>query len=400
MKTMMNKILSVLAVFFFCLTTFTAGAANIIPAGTELYLKPNSNWKADGARFAAYFFTDNVGSEWVSMTDCDGDGIYEVNSPNKEYAKVIFCRMNPANTTNNWDKNSNFWNQTANLTYDGTNNTYTVEDGTWDNGNGTWSSHTQDYYIAGNGTAGNPWCNGNDWGANFADNKLQGTGDVRTITFKNVPPGVYKYKITRGSWNCDSWGYNGGDLTLELAQWSDVTVSFNVSTKYIETEANEVKDLMTVYLDPKVEGGGDWMVNNEARIAVYLFNSTDNTKYGWVSAKKDDNGLYYAQFPDAYNTYIWCRMKGDNGDNNWENRWNQTDNITYVADKTLTKLTSFGDGYAKSYQMINCTFPPIEEEFPVMVRINQFVESDPCNYLFQSFEEAWIVLKQIKTFAQ
>ena len=406
MKTRFNKIFSILAVFFFCLTTFTVGAVNL-KGGEVLYLKPNSNWTQANARFAIHLCNGSSAAEWVDMTK-EGS-YYKATVPSGDYKNVIFCRMNPAYSINDWNgdgKPTYVWNQTEDLEYNGCLNLYTIKDGVWtedkNNGgdNGTWSSHKEDYYIAGNGTAGNPWCNGNDWGANFADNKLQGTGDTKTITFEKVPPGVYKYKITRGSWDCESWGYNGGDLTLELAQWSDVTISFKVSTKFIETEANEVKDLMTVYLDPKVEGGGDWMVNNEARIAVYLFNSNDNTKYAWVSAKKDDNGLYYAQFPSEYDTYIWCRMKGDNGDNKWDNKWNQTDNITYDADKTLTKLTTFGDGYndvnAKSYQMINCTFPAIIPDEPVMVRINQFVESDPCNYLFQSFEEAWIVLKQNK----
>ena len=44
-----------------------------------LYLKPNSEWLSDGARFAAYFFGN--GDTWVSMTDSDADGIYEVAVP-------------------------------------------------------------------------------------------------------------------------------------------------------------------------------------------------------------------------------------------------------------------------------------------------------------------------------
>lgn len=103
-----------------------------------LYLKPNSNWKVDNARFAAYFFGN--GDKWVSMTDSDSDGIYEVNIPEGyDYGSgnVIFCRMNPNTTANNWN---NKWNQTADLAIpkDGT-NLYTVKDGTWDNGGGTWS---------------------------------------------------------------------------------------------------------------------------------------------------------------------------------------------------------------------------------------------------------------------
>ena len=107
------------------------------PEVTEnvLYLSPNTNWKADGARFAAYFFGD--GDAWVSMTDSDADGIYEVNIPVGGYTSVIFCRMNPNTTANNWD---NKWNQTADLTVptDGT-NLYTVAEGAWDKGEGAWS---------------------------------------------------------------------------------------------------------------------------------------------------------------------------------------------------------------------------------------------------------------------
>ena len=118
--------------------TITASAATI-PGGTKLYLKPNANWKVDNARFAAYFFGN--GEAWVSMTDADGDGVYECESPSKNYTNVIFCRMNPSTTANNWN---NKWNQTADLTYDGSKNFYTVKEGTWDKGGGTWGQYVVD----------------------------------------------------------------------------------------------------------------------------------------------------------------------------------------------------------------------------------------------------------------
>ena len=102
---------------------------------TVLYLTPNANWKIDGARFAAYFFGN--GEVWVDMTDEDGDGIYEVVVP-EGFVNIIFCRMNPNATDNNWN---NKWNQTEDLKVptDGT-NMYTVAEGTWDKGGGTWST--------------------------------------------------------------------------------------------------------------------------------------------------------------------------------------------------------------------------------------------------------------------
>lgn len=107
----------------------------VIPEAKKLYLVPNANWKSDNARFAAYFY--GSGEKWVGMTDEDGDGIYECELP-EGYPNVIFCRMNPGTTDNNWD---NKWNQTADLTVptDGT-NCYTVKEGTWDKGGGTWST--------------------------------------------------------------------------------------------------------------------------------------------------------------------------------------------------------------------------------------------------------------------
>lgn len=102
-----------------------------------IYFAPNSNWRQDDARFAAYFFGDGDLFVWVDMVDSNDDNIYEVNIPVGGYTKIIFCRMNPNTTSNNWD---NKWNQSADLTIptDGK-NLYTEESGAWDGGAGTWS---------------------------------------------------------------------------------------------------------------------------------------------------------------------------------------------------------------------------------------------------------------------
>ena len=103
-----------------------------IESVNKIYLKPNSNWKQSNARFAAYFFGN--GETWVSMTDSDGDGIYECEIPSG-YTKVIFCRMNPGASANNWN---NKWNQTGDLTIVEGYCLFTVPDGAWDNSTTTW----------------------------------------------------------------------------------------------------------------------------------------------------------------------------------------------------------------------------------------------------------------------
>ena len=104
-----------------------------------LYFKPNSSWNSGGARFAAYFFNNTAGTNtWASMTDSNGDGIFEVIIPDGTWINVIFCRMNGSVSTNNWD---NKWNQTGDLTLPtNSNNLYTKTSSTWDGDtSGTWS---------------------------------------------------------------------------------------------------------------------------------------------------------------------------------------------------------------------------------------------------------------------
>lgn len=102
---------------------------------TVLYLAPSSDWKQANARFAAYFFGN--GETWVSMNKL-GDNLYGVAVPTETvYPKVIFCRMNPDASANNWN---NRWNQTGDLAIptDGK-NLFTVPNGKWDGATTTWS---------------------------------------------------------------------------------------------------------------------------------------------------------------------------------------------------------------------------------------------------------------------
>ena len=116
--------------------------------GTVLYLKPNSNWTQGNARFAAYFFNDSkTKTVWESMTDYNGDGTFEVIVP-EGCTNIIFCRMNPKFSDNNWNPNNytdetkRVWDQTADLTVP-TNgkNLYTVPTGAWGGSNNDhWST--------------------------------------------------------------------------------------------------------------------------------------------------------------------------------------------------------------------------------------------------------------------
>ena len=227
MKSTLMRRLSILLVLALVLAMLPVAA--MAADSTTLYLSPNANWKKDGARFAAYFFGN--GETWVSMTDADADGVYEVEAP-AGYPNVIFCRMKPG-TTNNW---SNKWNQTADLKVptDGT-SLYTVAEGAWDKGAGAWSVYTPgdevtevttaplaySYYVVG---SMNSWtCADDALGMSDAD----GDG-IYSVTVA-LAAGSYTYKINIGNWDKE-WSDNGSDFSLSLAEACDVTFTLNPTT--------------------------------------------------------------------------------------------------------------------------------------------------------------------------
>ncbi|MGN0509327.1 MAG: hypothetical protein ACI4GX_08825 [Ruminococcus sp.] len=134
-KKLTAMMIAVMLVFSMCVTGISASAAAVSDGTRVVYLKPNSNWLKDSARFAVYLFQGSTNT-WTDMSDEDGDGYYEATLPEGEWEKIIFCRMNPNSTTNGW---STKWNQTSDLDIPDDMNCYTVKDATWDKGGGEWS---------------------------------------------------------------------------------------------------------------------------------------------------------------------------------------------------------------------------------------------------------------------
>ena len=105
------------------------------PDVTSLYLKPNSHWLEANARFAAYFFNDSTSTnEWHDLVQ-DGD-YYGIAIP-EGYNNVIFCRMDPATTANNWD---NVWTQTSDLTFSASSylNVLEIQGENWNASDADW----------------------------------------------------------------------------------------------------------------------------------------------------------------------------------------------------------------------------------------------------------------------
>lgn len=143
-KKSLSFVIVMMMVVSMMLVGMVSASAATISGGTVFYLDPGGDtlWAKDSARFAMYLCNGSSAATWVDMVAVSGTSYYSATVPaGQSHANVIFCRMNPSTTANNWD---NKWNQTSDLTYDGTKNLCIITD--WDKSS-TWST-----YSGGGGT--------------------------------------------------------------------------------------------------------------------------------------------------------------------------------------------------------------------------------------------------------
>ncbi len=102
-------------------------------------------------------------------------------------------------------------------------------------GDETTCGLVSDVYLTGNGT----WTGGEEW------NEKAAPMENNTISFKQLPAGQYKFKVTNGTWNrswgfgavdasCSTKGYTGdtdGNVVFSISAPADVTISFTANQK-------------------------------------------------------------------------------------------------------------------------------------------------------------------------
>ena len=91
------------------------------------------------------------------------------------------------------------------------------------------------YFVSGNGTTGNPWCDGKSWGATACPMTMSGTTGSRT--FNAVPAGTYQFKVTDGTnWygvakfsaSCSNLYATGNDnICFVITATQDITVTYD-----------------------------------------------------------------------------------------------------------------------------------------------------------------------------
>ncbi len=100
----------------------------------------------------------------------------------------------------------------------------------------------------------------------------------------------------------------------------------------------------TLYLTPNA----NWKTDG-ARFAAYFFGNGDT----WVSmtAVEGETDLYSVEAPAGYPNVIFCRMNPGAAANNWDNKWNQTDDLTVPTDDKVKFVVPDGiwDGASNDY---------------------------------------------------
>lgn len=184
----------------------SATATITIATNNTVYLRPNSNWLTDNARFAVYYW-DASNTGWADMTrvsECEE--VYMAQIP-ANYTNIIFCRMNPSTTENSFGESVK-WNQTADCEVKNT-QLYTIAEGVWDKGNGSWSTYTpveciNRWYVSGN-------FNNFSLTHPFTNNQVAITLAANT---------TYEFKIQHQVGNTYSWFGNPSTMTsTNCAGW-------------------------------------------------------------------------------------------------------------------------------------------------------------------------------------
>ena len=299
----------------------------------EIFFKPNANWKSDGARFAAWF----NGDKWKDLNK-NGD-LYSCEIPSGA-TEVIFCRMDPKKTANNWD---NKWNQTGHLSLT-TKNLYTLNEGEWGNKlylkpNSNWlqkDGNQKDprfaaYFFNSNSdyawvSMGNPvdevyscdipakvyknviFCrmNGgnetNDW-----NNKYNQSSDLKVPT-----DGKTLYTVKDGTWDKE-----GGSWSVKEGSWSTINGSITDLSEELTTKLSEIK------------------ATADAVYTIYL--SADGTS---IKTVEPYTGNYY--------------IRVDAADGKWYDYKNNKDNLMTYSAFSESDANSFGEKFSH-YKTAWCT---------------------------------------------
>lgn len=173
-----------------------------------------------------------------------------------------------------------------------------------------------------------------------------------------IPAGyVLRWGTDGEGWN--SIAFTGKTAAIEEEDWytpiqtwtssnaDDYTyVGLKTSSGYVWANRSEAR--RPVFLKPT----SAWD-HSSANFAIYYFDASSHTGWSAIMTDPDGDGIYEAWIPNnyAYTTVNFVRLNAT-GSTGWDNKWNQTGNITLPSDKNVFTITGgSGDAYTGEWSL-------------------------------------------------
>lgn len=325
-------------------------------SATDVYLVPNSNWLGGNARFAVYCFQGET-NQWVDMEAVDGaENTFKATVDETKFQNLIFCRMNPATTENNWD---NKWSQSVDLTVPTDNKVvYHVKDATWDKGGGEWTALGEDpgpietvYVVTGSSAVifGTTWNNSSACVlAKQADGSYVWTKEDVELTASTIE---YKY-LEKGTW--DGWqlpakGSEPGNasFTIDKSGKYDLTftLSADLSTQNVQVTLKEEVEVKSLIKCLHGNFTGTW---NDTEAFTYNAEKTEATLTLALEADKDCE--FGMRFTDADWKANGATLTAENNSTNITEGSGNMHIVTTVAGNYVFK-------YVNETNILSVTYP-------------------------------------------
>ncbi len=273
----------------------TSKSINVIVYAATIYFDNNiSGW----SNVYAYCWNsdDDKNAAWPGMNLSNPDGNIYTYKSTKIYKKVIF--------TNNRE-------QTADLDFE--------------NGK-TYSMPKPVPFVAGT----KELC-GSEWNSSDENNAMEEIDGVFSKTYTDLPAGEYEFKVVyEGEWygidkitanstkGTEAKGDDGKNIGFQLIDKTNVTISFDISTKNITIIADGIEKFGYTYFNvgDTIYFSTDNKVTNH--FAAYFFGPND--KFTWVNLEQKYENIYALKVPEGeWSGVTFCDVKSEN------NEWGKND---------------------------------------------------------------------------
>lgn len=159
------------------------------------------------------------------------------------------------------------------------------------------------YYVAGDGSNGNPWCDGKNWVVNGSAMTEMSSG-LWSITFKSVPVGAYQFKVTNGA---STWlGYskfsaecsnlyavsmgNDANIGFNIQQVQDITITYNGSVICLQGSVGNQYPDPSKYAQVAVPSEYEGVMLQAFYWDSHKLTTFSNTKYATLANYADEIG--------------------------------------------------------------------------------------------------------------